>query len=265
MIQELFPRGLVFPLPQEQKCIALQKLIYDKLISHRFANSLNDTIERRLTSLFLPSPLDFQNSILIERCLDTLKGLSVSVVLRVLKCWCNAWATSRRYRNSEEKLLPCLFGCNGCTDELEHYLKCPHLYSLWSFLAVSVSEDPLVRWGLIDPNPSIFKHIACIFSGYHAVRRALRSQFFSHNQNILTGPQLRVAWSVFADTFFVEARELASPCRKFSLTSFLSFLSNAPTPLVFPGIGATLPPVTGTEVARVDRPPCTSSVNDSPS
>ena len=245
----------------------MQKLIHDKLISHRFANSLNDTSERRLTSLFLPSPLDFQNSILIERCLDTLKGLSVSVVLRVLKCWCNGWATSRRYRNSEDKLLPCLFGCNGCKDELEHYFTCPHLFSLWSFLAGSASEDPLVRWGLICPTAANFNYIACTFSGYHAVRRAFRSQnqFFSHNQNILTGPQLRVAWSVFADTFFVEARELASPCRKFSLTSFLSFLSNAPAPLVFPGIGATLPPVTGTEVARVDRPPCTSSVNDSPS
>ena len=85
LIQDLFPRGLVFPPPQEQKCIALQKLAYDKLLSHRFANSLIDTIERRLTSLFLPCPLDFQNSIHVERCLDTLKGLSVSVVLRVLK------------------------------------------------------------------------------------------------------------------------------------------------------------------------------------
>ena len=165
LLHDLFPRGLVFPPPQEQKCIALQKLIYDKLISHRFANSLNDTSERRLTSLFLPSPVDFQTSILIERCLDTLKGLSVSVVLRVLKCWCNGWATSRRYRNSEEKLLPCLFGCSGCKDELEHYFKCPHLYSLWSFLADSVSEDPLVRWGLIYPNRSSFKYIACTFRG----------------------------------------------------------------------------------------------------
>ena len=193
--------------------------------------------------------------------------MSVLAVIRVLKCWCNGWATSRRYRNSEDKLLPCLFGCSGCKDELEHYIHCPHLLSLWSFLASSASEDPLVRWGLIRPSPAIFKYIACTFSGYHAIRRAFRSQnqFFSYNQNILTGPQLRVAWSVFADTFFVEARELASPCRKFSPTRFLSFLSNAPAPLVFPGIGSTLPPVTGTEVVRVDRPPCTSSVNDSPS
>ena len=163
--------------------------------------------------------------------------------------------------------MPCLFGCSGCVDELEHYLQCPHLFSLRTFLAGSTSEDPLVRWGLIRPSSTNFNYIACTFSGYHAIRRALRSQnqFFSYNQNILTGPQLRVAWSVFADTFFVEARELVSPCRKFSFTSFLSFLSNAPAPLVFPDVGATLPPVTGTEVVRVDRPPCTSSVNDSPS
>ena len=150
---------------------------------------------------------------------------------------------------------------------MQYRYTCLYYLSLWSFLAGSAHEDPLVRWGLICPTAANFNYIACTFSGYHAVRRAFRSQnqFFSYNQNILTGPQLRVAWSVFADTFFVEARELASPCRKFSLTSFLSFLSNAPAPLVFPGIGATLPPVTGTEVARVDRPPCTSSVNDSPS
>ena len=267
LIHNLFPQGLVFPPPQEQNRIALQKLVYDKFISHRFVNSLHGTIERRLTSLFLPYALDFQNTILLERCLGILKGLSVSVALRVLKSWCNGWATSRRYRNSEEKLLPCLFGCSGCVDELEHYLQCPHLFSLWTFLAGSTSEDPLVRWGLIRPSSTNFNYIACTFSGYHAIRRALRSQnqFFSYNQNILTGPQLRVAWSVFADTFFVEARELASPCRKFSFTSFLSFLSNAPAPLVFPDVGATLPPVTGTEVVRVDRPLCTSSVNDSPS
>ena len=163
--------------------------------------------------------------------------------------------------------MPCLFGCSGCKHELEHYLKCPHLFSLWNYLAGSASDDPLVRWGLISPTAAIFNYIVCTFSRYHAVRRAFRSQvqFFSYNQNILTGPQLRVAWSVFADTFFVEARELASPCRKFSLTSFLSFLSNASAPLVLSGIGATLPPVTGTEVVSVDRPPCTSSVNDRPS
>ena len=69
---------------------------------------------------------------------------------------------------------------------------------------------------------AIFNYIACTFSGYHAVRRAFRSQaqFFSYNQNILTGPQLRVAWSVFVDTLFVEPGELGSPCRKFSLTIF---------------------------------------------
>ena len=185
----------------------------------------------------------------------------------MLKCWCNGWATSRRYPNSEEKLLPCLFGCNGCKDELEHYFTCPHLFSLWSFLADSASEDPSVRWGMIYPTAAILD-LCCLHVQWiscHTARFPLTKPAYCYNQNILTGPQLRVAWSVFADMFFVEARELASPCRKFSLTSFLSFLSNAPAPFVFPDVGATLPPVTGTEVVRVDRPLCTSSVNDSPS
>ena len=172
----------------------------------------------------------------------------------MLKSWCDGWATSRRYRNCEEKLLPCLFGCSGCKDEPEVYFKCPHLFSLWSFLAGSASEDPLVRWGLICPTAAIFNYIACTFSGYHAIRREFRSrnQFFNDNQNILTGPQLRVAWNVFADTFFVEARELASPCRKFSFASLLSYLSE--NAKIETGDRASLLPVTGTEVVRVESP-----------
>ena len=135
-----------------------------------------------------------------------------------------------------------------------HGQRCQNLLSLWTLLAGSTSDDPLVRWGLIRPNSSAFNYIACTFSGYHAIRNVFRSQnmFFNDNQNILTGPQLRVAWNVFADTFFVEARELASPCRKFSFASFLRYLSENAT--IETGDRASLLPVTGTEVVRVESP-----------
>ena len=97
----------------------LQKFMYNKLISHKFCNNLRDTIERMLTDLFQPYALDFidgpspetgGSKIPLDLCFESLKKLRVSDVVKVLKCWCNGWATSRRYH--EDKLLPCLFGCN---------------------------------------------------------------------------------------------------------------------------------------------------------
>ena len=124
--------------------VPLQKLAYEKLMSHKFGNpSLTGTIEKRLTHLFLPFELNFPNYFLLERCFDTLKKYRVSEATKVLKCWCNGWATSYRYH--EDKLLPCLFGCSGCKGELGHYLQCPHLFALWRFLTGEVSRDPLVR------------------------------------------------------------------------------------------------------------------------
>ena len=46
---------------------------------------------------------------------------------------------------------------------------------------------------------------------------------------------------------------------------YLSFDQDCGVLNMFILFTATLPPVTGTEVVRVDRAPCTSSVNDSPS
>ena len=131
--------------------------------------------------------------------------------------------TSRRYH--EKNLLPCPHGCSGCVDSLSHYLQCPALLALWRFLARgNASEDPLVRWGLIHPNKVTFLYISCIFSGYHAVRRDLREVPVSltGNQQVLNAAQLRRAWSVFADAFKVEARELVLPHRQFSLPDLLS-------------------------------------------
>ena len=175
--------------------------------------------------LFLPFTLDFQNSVHLVSCFGALRGLRVSEAIKVLKGWCNGWATSQRYH--EDKLLPCLFGCSGCSDDLRHYLQCPHLFALWRFFAGEVSEDPLVRWGLISPNYYKLNSIACVFSGYHAIRRDFRArnEFCVYNQNTLSGPQLRAAWSVFADTFLVEASELTVQCSRFSLPSFLANLN----------------------------------------
>ena len=145
----------------------------------------------------------------------------MSVSIKVMKTWSNAWSTSHRYH--EGKILPCMFGCHGCKDTLNHYLQCPHLFALWRYLVEGTNEMPLIRWGLIHPDKHTFHSIACVFSGYHAIRHEFRSaqSFFEFNQQVLTTAQLRRAWTVFAEAFKVEARELALQSRQFLVCEFL--------------------------------------------
>ena len=71
-----------------------------------------------------------------------------------------------------------------------------------------------------------------------------------------------MAWTVFADAFCVEATEVKLNCRRFSVASFLSCLnhnSEVASCIVDmrpeTGTCASLPPITGMEVVRVDVPP----------
>ena len=197
---------------------------YEHLVAHKFENNLNHTLSRRLISLFHPYTLDFLNSISLEGCLASLKQNRVSVVLKVLKCWCNSWATSCRC--GDEKMLPCAFGCASCHDELEHYLQCSHLLALWRFLAGDVSDNPLIRWALINANSVHFNQVACVFSGCHAIRRVVRSRTHQLTKTVKcdSSSLYREFWSVFAEAFAADARELMVPHRKFSLPSFLNML-----------------------------------------
>ena len=72
--------------------------------------------------------------------------------------------------------------------------------------------------------------IACVFAGYHAIRRHFKQkgEVFMHDQDILDGPQIRAAWTVFAEAFCVDAREYSVNFRKFSVPSFLDYLSGNP-------------------------------------
>ena len=93
-------------------------------------------------------------------------------------------------------------------------------------IAGDVSEDPLVRWGLRSPNSIHFNQIACVFSGYHAIRRLICSRTFqlTHIVNYYSSSLYRELWSVFADAFSADARELMMSHRKFPLSSFLGML-----------------------------------------
>ena len=207
--------------------VPVQKLVYKELVLGQFNSPLQDIFCKRLEEAFDPYDLDFDNTILLQDCFCCLKKCGIAVAIKVLKGWCNGWATSRRFQ--EKIKLPCLFGCHKEKDDLYHYLQCPHMYALWSFLCGDVNSDPLMTWGLVSPCIDGMLQIACTFAGYHATRRHFKQkgEVFMHDQDILTGPQLRAAWTVFADSFVVDAREFSVTCRKFSVPSFLEYLNGA--------------------------------------
>ena len=188
---------------------------------------IQSTVSGRLNDSFSPYSVDFTSMVSLDECFATLKGCSVSVAIRVLKGWINGWATSHRYRNVERTVLPCLFGCMHGNDSLSHYLMCPHLFALWSFFIEGTPEDPLSRWGLTYPSKLKCHQIACIFSAYHAIRNDFRSNpgLIPNDLPVLPSPILRRAWGVFAESFKVEARELAVLHRQFSLPDFLIFIT----------------------------------------
>ena len=207
--------------------VPVQKLLYAELASSRFKDPLPNVFQKRLNDLFHPYDLDWSGN-RFDEPFQVLKKCTPATATKVIKGWCNGWATSRRYQ--EGVLLPCLFGCINEEDDLSHYLICPHLFALWKFLVEDVSDMPLARWGVANPNEISMNQIACVFAGYHATRRHFKakSEVFFPDQSILSGPQIRAAWTTFAETFHVEASQLAMQCRKFSVPTFLSYLNGTP-------------------------------------
>ena len=110
---------------------------------------VRDTIRTRLTDLFHPFSLDFENTINIDICLAEARKLGMTAFMAVLRTWVNSWATS--HGSHDPTILPCLFGCLGGKDSLQHYIHCPHLFALMRYHNGSVSEDPLSRLGLVKP------------------------------------------------------------------------------------------------------------------
>ena len=121
--------------------------------------------------------------------------------------------------------LPCLFGCKHQIDDLNHYLQCPHLFALWSFLSPGVDADPLVRRAFINPCKESFLQIACVHSGYRAIRRQFKGFGIDIEYTHLSSASMRCAWTVFADAYTAEARELGACTLKFSGPSCLHFLA----------------------------------------
>ena len=187
-----------------------------------FSCNIKDLLIVRISNLFAPHALDFENNIKLDACFEVLRTLRTADAMRFIKTWVNGWASTYRYH--EPTLYPCLFGCQAKPDDLGHYVQCSHLFAMSKFLRGHISDDPLVRLGLVSPCADTFNHMACVFAGYHAMRSATRRGEHCPYESELCNRQVWRLWSVFAEAYSAEARELAISPRKFSLPQFISFL-----------------------------------------
>ena len=113
--------------------------------------------------------------------IGVLKSRPQSIRTSFFKTIINSWATSHRL--SENVLLPCIFGCRECEDNLKHYLCCDPLWTLATsasglsscFLGQSPAER-LCLW-----NKSIYglQLLRVVYSVYHIVKLGHR-ELISH-------------------------------------------------------------------------------------
>ena len=99
---------------------------------------------------------------------------------------------------------------------------------------IRISSQPLKRLGLISTSKDILKVVACIFSGYHAVKFQFCGLFNSggplHHCKVIPSDIQYAIFKSFAETFSAEANELGLSTRGFDLESFVAFLSAWETP-----------------------------------
>jgi len=104
--------------------------------------------------------------------LTVLKKAPASIRTSFFKTIINSWATSHRYQ--EHVLLPCIFGCVGEKDDLQHYLGCDPMWTC----AVTASDlppgflslSPMQRLCIISHDVNALKLLGVVFRGHHSLR-----------------------------------------------------------------------------------------------
>ena len=167
-----------------------------------------------MQTLFYPFELE-SSDIDIELGLHIMKQhLRKHDALRVIKTWCNSWATSARMH--EHTLLPCLFGCQDAQDEMAHYVQRP----FWLYLLTKLihqpqpSPEPLTRLGLVEPSIPCLLAVSCSFAGYHAVKRLALEKAFTGSP--LEQDVVAFCHRTFFDAFCAAARDCSFHCSGFS-------------------------------------------------
>ena len=140
--------------------------------------------------------LEFIDSPIPDYCMNdiatSLKKCGARVAMSVIKSWANAWTTSSRMH--EAICLPCIFGCDDCTDSLNHYLICDPLWSIVISCSSNQCEHlrcgPFSKLGL-EASPMIWwRMLSIAFSCYHAIKVGHRDEVLScaasgHPQKLL--------------------------------------------------------------------------------
>ena len=183
---------------------SLQKVIYEHLLASSFRlNCVHETIHRRISSIFKPYDIS-ETGIDIAAALSLCTHLRKHDTMRIIRTWCNGWATSHRFH--ETVRLPCLFGCIGATDSFSHYVHCPYwLHLLQRVLPHPPSVYPLSRLGLVDANRNCLLAVAASYGGYHAVKRRAGSLLLSSED--CSVEQRHSLHRIFLDAFNAEASD----------------------------------------------------------
>ena len=139
------------------------------------------TLSRKLDSF---DCLDDFDVIVDDKRISTLaqvtSNLGPRVAAAAIKSWANAWTTSSRMHDPIP--LPCIFGCEGGEDSLNHYLCCDPLWTAVISCSFRRTEllwsDPVSRLGL-DGSQESLKMLTVAFSCYHALRMGHRDEVFA--------------------------------------------------------------------------------------
>ena len=168
-------------LPGHCGKLPIQKISYPYFLRDLHPpDSLGAVVLKRINTM--GNDLDWNppyNDIPLTQVLNTislLSNFSKQVTFKVVKTWVNSWATSRRYH--EDTLFPCLLGCEGCQDDLFHYMECPMLWNIIRhhfpnlYLSQTIHGMGFCLSDLpnFPPPELLFDVLASLFHGYHSVK-----------------------------------------------------------------------------------------------
>ena len=169
----------------------LQKIAYRRLVSHSIPNNFESLLRRRL-AVIAGFDLSHQDHINFFETSRLLQRIGKFHFVCWMKTVCNGWCTS--YRMHENVSLPCVFGCRGGKDTLEHYLVCDILLSLLlEQFVFAIGPSPLHRLNLINPTPQMFILITVMFNMYHTLKLGYRSTVDTAVSQMRFGPCCQVA------------------------------------------------------------------------
>ena len=102
----------------------------------------------------------------VVRLVDVCREVRPHAACCVFKSLVGGWTTSCSMH--EQMLLPCIFGCTGGRDEVNHYFLCSPLWQIASeALQIEAPLDLATRLCLVTPTPSTVRLLALTFVLYH--------------------------------------------------------------------------------------------------